>query len=88
MLVLQLWSAPACGELKYCSSDHLPLLLLVLCWPYLASPNHHLCIIPHPHRCMLTGRPRAVYKEFRLSRIMFRQMALEGLLPGITKYSW
>jgi small subunit ribosomal protein S14 len=37
---------------------------------------------------MLTGRPRAVYKEFRLSRIIFRQMALEGLLPGITKYSW
>ena len=40
------------------------------------------------NRCMLTGRPRAVYREFRLSRHMFRELALAGRLPGIVKYSW
>ena len=39
-------------------------------------------------RCILSGRPRAVYKEFMLSRIAFRKLALEGKLPGIHKSSW
>lgn len=39
-------------------------------------------------RCMVTGRPRAVYKEFMLSRITFREMAHQGLLPGVHKSSW
>ena len=39
-------------------------------------------------RCMVTGRSRGVYREFRLSRITFREMALEGKLPGIKKASW
>ncbi len=39
-------------------------------------------------RCVVTGRPRAVYKEFMLSRISFREMALRGELPGIYKASW
>lgn len=39
-------------------------------------------------RCMVTGRPRAVYREFQLSRITFREMALQGLLPGVMKSSW
>jgi small subunit ribosomal protein S14 len=39
-------------------------------------------------RCVVTGRPRAVYKEFMLSRIAFREMALRGELPGIHKASW
>ncbi len=39
-------------------------------------------------RCMVTGRPRAVYREFMLSRIAFREMALRGELPGIHKASW
>ena len=39
-------------------------------------------------RCGATGHPRAVYRKFRLNRIMFRQMALAGLLPGVTKASW
>lgn len=39
-------------------------------------------------RCVVSGRPRAVYKEFMLSRIAFRAMALSGLLPGIHKASW
>lgn len=39
-------------------------------------------------RCVVSGRPRAVYKEFMLSRIAFRQLALEGKLPGVHKASW
>ena len=39
-------------------------------------------------RCVVSGRPRAVYKEFMLSRIAFREMALKGELPGIHKASW
>lgn len=40
------------------------------------------------NRCILTGRSRGVYKKFGLSRIKFRELALEGMLPGITKASW
>lgn len=39
-------------------------------------------------RCELTGRSRAVYKKFGLSRIAFRTLSLEGEIPGITKASW
>src|SRR5687768_6435891 len=39
-------------------------------------------------RCMVSGRSRAVYKEFMLSRIAFREMALRGEMPGIHKASW
>ena len=39
-------------------------------------------------RCMVTGRPRAVYKKFGLSRLEFRRLALKGMLPGVTKSSW
>ena len=39
-------------------------------------------------RCFKTGRPRAVIKRFNLSRIVFREMALRGEIPGITKASW
>ena len=39
-------------------------------------------------RCELTGRARGVYRKFRLSRIMLRQLALEGKIPGMRKASW
>ena len=39
-------------------------------------------------RCFKTGRPRAVLKKFNLSRIVFREMALNGEIPGVTKASW
>lgn len=39
-------------------------------------------------RCVVSGRPRAVYKEFMLSRIAFREMAHRGELPGVHKASW
>lgn len=39
-------------------------------------------------RCELTGRPRAVYRKFRLSRIALRDLASRGWIPGMTKASW
>lgn len=39
-------------------------------------------------RCEITGRSRGNYKKFGLSRIAFRQLALDGKLPGVTKASW
>jgi small subunit ribosomal protein S14 len=39
-------------------------------------------------RCSLTGRPRGNYRKFGLSRMAFRQLALIGKIPGVTKASW
>ncbi|MDP4668002.1 MAG: type Z 30S ribosomal protein S14 [Gaiellales bacterium] len=39
-------------------------------------------------RCQKCGRPRAVYKKFGLCRICLRQLAHEGVIPGMTKSSW
>lgn len=39
-------------------------------------------------RCWATGRPHAVYRDFGLSRNCIREMAHEGLLPGVVKSSW
>lgn len=39
-------------------------------------------------RCLVTGRGRGVYRKFGLCRNMFRQLALEGKIPGIRKASW
>ncbi|HEY1019956.1 MAG TPA: 30S ribosomal protein S14 [Sediminibacterium sp.] len=40
------------------------------------------------NRCQLTGRPRGYMRYFGLSRIMFRDMALNGMIPGVKKASW
>ena len=40
------------------------------------------------NRCMKTGRPHAYFRDFGLSRNLLRDMANEGLLPGVTKASW
>ena len=40
------------------------------------------------NRCNLTGRPRAYYRKFGLSRIALRDLALAGELPGVIKASW
>ena len=40
------------------------------------------------NRCALTGRSRAYYRKFRLSRIMLRELANKGLIPGVVKSSW
>lgn len=40
------------------------------------------------NRCWKTGRPRGVFKDFGISRHVFREMAHQCLLPGVTKSSW
>jgi small subunit ribosomal protein S14 len=40
------------------------------------------------NRCQLTGRPRGYIRQFGISRNMFRDMALAGKIPGVTKASW
>lgn len=40
------------------------------------------------NRCQLSGRPRGYIRYFGLSRVMFRDMALAGKIPGIKKASW
>jgi len=40
------------------------------------------------HRCKVCGRPRAYMRKFGLCRICFREMALQGKLPGVVKSSW
>jgi small subunit ribosomal protein S14 len=39
-------------------------------------------------RCRLCGRPRAIYRKFGICRICFRDMASNGLIPGVKKASW
>ena len=40
------------------------------------------------NRCKLTGRPRGYMRKFGISRVTFREMASNGLIPGVTKSSW
>lgn len=40
------------------------------------------------NRCLLTGRPKGYVRRFGISRYVFRMMALEGKIPGVTKASW
>ena len=40
------------------------------------------------NRCMMTGRARSYYRKFGVSRLVFREKALRGEIPGIKKSSW
>ena len=40
------------------------------------------------NRCLLTGRPKGYIRQFGISRITFREMASNGLIPGVKKASW
>lgn len=40
------------------------------------------------NRCEVTGRPRGYLSKFKVSRIVFRELALRGQVPGVTKSSW
>jgi small subunit ribosomal protein S14 len=44
--------------------------------------------VRHHNRCLLTGRPKGYMRKFGLCRVVFRKMALDGKLPGVTKASW
>ncbi len=40
------------------------------------------------NRCKICGRPRGYLRKFKICRICFRELASEGLIPGVTKSSW
>lgn len=40
------------------------------------------------NRCRLTGRPKGYMRQFGICRVQFREMALDGKIPGVTKASW
>jgi small subunit ribosomal protein S14 len=40
------------------------------------------------NRCQITGRSKGVYRKFKISRIMLRELALSGKIPGLRKASW
>jgi small subunit ribosomal protein S14 len=40
------------------------------------------------NRCKLTGRPKGYMRQFGISRVLFREMANQGLIPGVKKASW
>ncbi len=40
------------------------------------------------NRCLVTGRARSYYRKFGVSRLVFRELALQGKIPGIVKSSW
>ena len=46
------------------------------------------CPIRQHNRCQLTGRPKGYMRQFGISRINFREMAVSGLIPGVKKASW
>ncbi len=44
--------------------------------------------VRYHNRCSITGRPRGYIRMFGISRVMFREMANKGLIPGVKKASW
>jgi small subunit ribosomal protein S14 len=57
-------------------------------WDELQKLPKNSCKVRMRNRCKLTGRPRGYMSTFGVSRVTFRDMALFGLIPGITKASW
>jgi len=54
----------------------------------LAEVPRNSAVVRIRNRCDLTGRPRATYRKFKLCRIMLRDLASYGQIPGMTKSSW
>ena len=50
--------------------------------------NRNGSAIRYRNRCILSGRSRAYYRKFGLARLKFRELALTGMIPGVTKASW
>jgi len=50
-------------------------------------PKNSAAVRMH-NRCSLTGRPKGYMRQFGISRVKFREMASQGLIPGVKKASW
>ena len=56
-------------------------------WKLAAMPRNS-AVTRVRNRCEITGRPRSVYRKFRMSRIALRELGSMGLIPGLIKASW
>lgn len=54
----------------------------------LAEMPRNSCVNRVRNRCEISGRPRAFYRKFKMSRIALRELGSLGLIPGLTKASW
>jgi small subunit ribosomal protein S14 len=70
------------AKLKQGEIDHAEAWAQLAKFPKNASP------VRQHNRCSLTGRPKGYMRLFGVSRIQFREMASQGLIPGIRKASW
>ncbi len=57
-------------------------------WEGLAKLPRNASPVRKHNRCSITGRPKGYMREFGISRIQFREMASNGLIPGVRKASW
>jgi len=57
-------------------------------WDELDALPKNSCKIRLHNRCRLTGRPKGYMRKFGINRVTFREMALAGKIPGVTKASW
>ncbi|MEA1938467.1 MAG: 30S ribosomal protein S14 [Pseudomonadota bacterium] len=54
----------------------------------LAEMPRNSSAVRYRNRCQISGRPRAYYRKFKMSRIALRELASIGYVPGVTKSSW
>jgi len=57
-------------------------------WDELDALPKNSCKVRLHNRCRLTGRPKGYMRKFGINRVTFREMALAGKIPGVTKASW
>ncbi|MGA1582923.1 MAG: 30S ribosomal protein S14 [Saprospiraceae bacterium] len=57
-------------------------------WDELDKLPRNASPVRQHNRCQLTGRPKGYMRKFGLCRVKFREMALQGKIPGVRKSSW
>ena len=81
--------APKRARLKAIATDKsVPIEERFLATVALAQMPRNGAKIRVRNRCQLTGRPRGVYRKFKISRIALRDLGSTGMIPGVVKSSW
>ena len=70
------------AKVKSGEMDHEEAWVALAKWPRNSNP------IRQHNRCKITGRPKGYIRQSGISRIQFREMASQGLIPGVKKASW
>jgi small subunit ribosomal protein S14 len=77
------------GDLKKIANDMgQPMDLRVHAMIKLSELPRNSSVVRYRNRCEITGRPRGYYRQFGLSRIMLKELASWGKIPGLKKSSW